>query len=46
MLEYLGPVFDQLDAPVEGAAVDHVEQDVGVAVVDALSSRGAGDSAP
>jgi hypothetical protein len=43
VLEHTGPVLDQLDAVVEGAAVDHLEGDVGVAVVDALGARGAGN---
>ena len=37
VLEHAGPVFDQLDATVEGAVVDHLEGDVRVAVVDAFS---------
>ena len=36
VVEYAGPVLDQLDAAVEGLAIGHVERDVGVAVVDAL----------
>ena len=36
VVEYAGPVLDELDAAVEGSAIDHVERDVGVAVVDAL----------
>src|ERR671919_2844440 len=43
MLEDAGPVLDQLDAAVEDAGVDHLEGNVGVAVVDAFRSRGAGD---
>jgi hypothetical protein len=36
VVEYAGPVLDELDAAVEGSAIDHVERDVGVAVVDAF----------
>jgi hypothetical protein len=36
VVEDAGPVLDELDAAVEGAAIDHVERDVGVAVVDAF----------
>ena len=43
VLEHAWPVLDHLDAAVEGAMVDHLEGDVGVAVVDALLSRGPGD---
>ena len=43
VVEYAGPVLDELDAAVERSAIDHVERDVGVAVVDAFRSRGAGD---
>src|SRR5439155_12389477 len=43
VVEYARPVLDELDAAVEGSAIDHVERDVGVAVVDAFRSRGAGD---
>src|SRR5215207_5398393 len=43
VLEHAGPVLDQLDAAVEGAVVDHLEGDVGVAVVDAFCAGGAGD---
>jgi hypothetical protein len=40
VLEHSGSVFDYLDAAVEGAAADHVEDDIGVAVVDAICSGG------
>src|SRR6266508_2577191 len=43
VLEHAGPVLDQLDAPVERAVVDHLQRDVGIVVVDALCSCGAGD---
>src|ERR687897_3134137 len=43
VLQDAGPILRQLDAPVEGAAADHVEGDVRVAVVDPLGSRGTGD---
>src|SRR4029453_3698575 len=43
VLEHPGPVLDELDAAVEGAVVDHLQGDVGIAVVDALCSRGACD---
>jgi hypothetical protein len=36
VVKYAGPVFDELDAAIEGSAIDHVERDVGVAVVDAF----------
>jgi hypothetical protein len=36
VVEYAGPVLEELDAAVEGSAIDHVERDVGVAVVDAF----------
>ncbi len=36
VVEYAGPVLDELAAAVEGSAIDHVERDVGVAVVDAF----------
>ena len=36
VVEYAGPVLDELDAAVEGSAIDHVERDVGVAIVDAF----------
>ena len=36
VVEYAGPVLDELDTAVEGSAIDHVERDVGVAVVDAF----------
>jgi hypothetical protein len=36
VVEYTGPVLDELDAAIEGSAIDHVERDVGVAVVDAF----------
>jgi hypothetical protein len=36
VLQHAGPVLDQLGAAVEGAVVDHVEGDVGIAVVDAF----------
>ena len=42
MLEYAGPVLDQLYAAVEGSVLDHFEGDVRVAVVDALCARGPG----
>src|SRR5262245_35949497 len=43
VLEDAGPVLDELDAAVEGAALGHLERNVRVTVVDALVSRGAGD---
>src|SRR5882672_9458424 len=43
VLEHAGPVFDQLDAAVEGAVIDHLEGDIRVALVDAFCSRRAGD---
>jgi hypothetical protein len=43
VLQHPGPVLDQLGAAVEGAVVDHLEGDVGIAVVDAFCTRGAGD---
>src|SRR5262245_952393 len=36
VVEDAGSVLDELDAAVEGSAFDHVECDVGVAVVDAF----------
>ena len=36
VVKYVGPVLDELDAAVEGSAIDHVERDVGVTVVDAF----------
>src|SRR3954469_6563328 len=36
-------VLDQLDPAVEGPVLDHLEGDVGVAVVDAFCARGSGD---
>ena len=36
VVEYARPVLDELDAAVEGSAIDHIERDVGVAVIDAL----------
>jgi NAD(P)-dependent dehydrogenase (short-subunit alcohol dehydrogenase family) len=36
VVEEAGSVLDELDAAVEGSAFDHVERDVGVAVVDAF----------
>ena len=36
VVEDARPVLDELDAAVEGSAIDHVERDVGVAVVDAF----------
>lgn len=42
-LEHARPVLDELDAAVEGAVVDHVERDVGIAVVDAFRASGTGD---
>ena len=42
-LEHARPVFDELDAAVEGAVVDHVECDVGIAIVDALRAGGTGN---
>ena len=43
MLEHARATFEQLDTVVEGAARDHIDRDVGVAVVDAFVSGGAGD---
>jgi len=37
VLEDAGPVLDLLDAAVEGAVVDHLEDDVRVAVSDVLA---------
>src|SRR5687768_6582111 len=42
-LEHARPVLDELDAAVEGAVVDHIERDVGIAVVDAFRAGGTGD---
>ena len=42
-LEHARPVLDELDAAIEGAVVDHVERDVGIAVVDAFRAGGTGD---
>ena len=42
MVEYAGSVLDELGAAVEGFAVDHVEGDVGIAVVDAFRAGCAG----
>src|SRR5262245_10514512 len=42
-LEHAWPVLDELGAAVEGAVVDHVEGDVGIAVVDAFRAGGTGD---
>src|SRR5438552_5389066 len=36
-------VLEQLDAPVERPAVDHVESDIGIAVVDPLPAAASGD---
>ncbi len=36
-------VLDELDAAFEGAVVDHVEREVGIAVVDAFRADGTGD---
>src|SRR5262249_43613740 len=36
-------VLHQLDATVEGPAADHVESNIGIAVVDAVPTAGAGD---
>jgi hypothetical protein len=36
VVEDAGSVLDELDAAVEGSAFNHVERDVGVAVVDAF----------
>src|SRR5262245_19316363 len=36
VVEDAGSVLDELDAAVAGSAFDHVERDVGVAVVDAF----------
>src|SRR4051794_41116745 len=43
VLEHAWLVLDQLDAAVEGPVLDHLESDVGVAVVDAFLARGPGD---
>ena len=42
-LEHARSVLDELGAAVEGAVVDHVERDVGIAVVDAFRAGGTGD---
>jgi hypothetical protein len=36
-------VFEQLDAAIEGAAADHVQSNIGVAVVNQLPAAAAGD---
>src|SRR5947208_8857704 len=38
-------VLEQLDAPVERPAVDHVESDIGIAVVAPLPAAASGDEA-
>src|SRR5574339_339787 len=42
-LEHARPVLDEQGAAVEGAVVDHVERDVGIAVVDAFRAGGTCD---
>jgi hypothetical protein len=42
-LENARPVLDEQGAAVEDAVVDHVERDVGIAVVDAFCAGGTGD---
>jgi hypothetical protein len=36
VVEYAGSLLDELDTAVEGSAIDHVEPDVLIAVVDAF----------
>src|SRR5689334_269727 len=36
-------VLDQLDTPIEGPAADHLECNIGIAIVDAVPTAGAGD---
>jgi hypothetical protein len=36
VIEHSGPILNELDGTIEGVVVDHLEGDIGVAVVDAL----------
>lgn len=38
-----GNALQQLDSAVEGSGANHVERDIGIAVVDAFRARGTGD---